>query len=267
MTRKPHKQSIVLSPHYDDAVFSCGAAIHRWIREGTKVLVVNICAASPESSDALSPLAQEFHDSMGGGDVVDMRRKEDHRAIDSLGAEHVELSFRDCIYRGPEDMWFYQELNQIFGKVHPAESRRHELIRSEIEEKIALDDNCTVYAPLGIGRHVDHQIVFACAKAIQASGVKTLYYEDYPYADTNFPHPLDAGNSSSLNELISQFPQMMSSFLEVTEADLVAKVGAVMTYSTQLAVMFGNVESVAGRVRAFAEEGDRLVERFWALDS
>ncbi len=261
------KIRLVLSPHYDDAVFSCGAAMHRWIREGEQVLVVNVCAASPGPEDILSPTAQQFHDKMGGGDILANRRKEDRLALEILGVDHVALSFKDCIYRGHSATgpWYYQSLAEIFGEVHAEEDGLASLVRFELKDKILRDADCIMYAPLAIGRHVDHQVVHEAANLLQGVGHPVFYYEDFPYADTKYPHPLDSGNTSSLEMLLSEDSQ--NQFMEISRADLDAKIEAVMAYSSQLPLMFGDMSTVATRFRDFAfdEKENRLVERFWDL--
>ena len=41
--------------------------------------------------------------------------------------------------------------------------------------------DATWYAPLGVGRHVDHQIVCSAADRLLQRGSKVYFYEDFPY--------------------------------------------------------------------------------------
>ena len=43
-------------------------------------------------------------------------------------------------------------------------------------------DEVRVYAPLGIGSHVDHQLVFNAAASLADAGWEVWLYEDIPYA-------------------------------------------------------------------------------------
>jgi len=59
----------------------------------------------------------------------------------------------------------------------------------EIDQQLAQDlltlqerlPDAVWYAPLGIGRHVDHQIVCSAADRLVQRGVKVNFYEDFPY--------------------------------------------------------------------------------------
>ena len=52
---------VYLAPHYDDAALSCGGMIHHQAQAGQPVLVVTVCAAPPDSTERLSPLAEIQH--------------------------------------------------------------------------------------------------------------------------------------------------------------------------------------------------------------
>ncbi len=91
--------TIVLSPHLDDAVFSCGGMMAQWRRQGEKFLVLSVFTASPPAG-ALFPFAEMLHDRWGlGKDPVSGRRQEDIQACESLGCGWQHLEFPDCIYR------------------------------------------------------------------------------------------------------------------------------------------------------------------------
>ena len=71
---------VYLSPHLDDAVFSCGGVIYQQTSMGDEVLVVTICAGEP-MTDQLSPFAQGLHERWGIDQAsVEVRREEDLRA-------------------------------------------------------------------------------------------------------------------------------------------------------------------------------------------
>jgi len=43
-------------------------------------------------------------------------------------------------------------------------------------------DDVSIYAPLALGNHIDHRIVFEAACALIAFGYSVTFYEDLPYA-------------------------------------------------------------------------------------
>src|SRR6185295_1884137 len=97
---------IYLSPHLDDAVFSCGGMIHRHIRAGGRVVVVTVCTGDPPPG-LLSDFAESLHERWQAqakapaapAEVVRQRRNEDLDALAALGAQAVHLDVPDCIYR------------------------------------------------------------------------------------------------------------------------------------------------------------------------
>ncbi|GJG94249.1 PIG-L deacetylase family protein [Cupriavidus pauculus] len=164
----------VISPHLDDAVFSCGALL----AAAQGAVVLTVLAGIP---DAALPLPD--WDRAAGftstSQAVVMRRREDARSLGRLGARPEWLGFLDGQYRTP----------------HAAEDIMRGLAASP-----ALQRGGTVVAPMGLF-HSDHELVArAClllrgtigamrtAQAVQATHaaddgmptppVQWLFYED-----------------------------------------------------------------------------------------
>lgn len=93
---------VVLSPHLDDGVFSLGAAIARGARRGAEITVLTVCAGDPDSD---APAGE--WDSQAGfttvGEAAGVRREEDRRACDLVGARAVWLPFSDDQYSRRRD--------------------------------------------------------------------------------------------------------------------------------------------------------------------
>lgn len=88
---------VVVSPHLDDVVFSLGAAISRTTRRGYHVTVLTVLAGDPDSS---AP-AGAWDSSAGfktAGEAARIRREEDRRACELLGAGSEWLPFGDHQY-------------------------------------------------------------------------------------------------------------------------------------------------------------------------
>lgn len=169
---------IFLSPHLDDAVYSCGGLIALSSREGITVEVWTVFAGDPQRM--LSPFAGELHRRWGAGtDAVELRRREDRKACASLGAGFRHLNFPDCIYRyfPGTDQPVIQKNEDLFD---PAPILERELV-AEIAQQIrsALPERAEIYCPLALGCHIDHRITRA---ALESLGIKLNYYADFPYA-------------------------------------------------------------------------------------
>ena len=169
---------IFLSPHLDDVAFSCGGLVWDLTNEGQSVEIWTINAGDPQG-DELSTLAQVLHNNWGLGlNAVEVRRAEDKKACQIIGAAPRYFPYLDCIYRKtPQGDFYYSSEGDIFGGLDPREvgllERLSEQLRAELPEEVR------VVAPLGIGNHVDHELV---RKAVSRLDIPLLYYPDYPYA-------------------------------------------------------------------------------------
>jgi LmbE family N-acetylglucosaminyl deacetylase len=146
---------LVVSPHLDDGVLSCGdlMAAHPGAR------LVTVFAGRPESG----PLTDWDRDCgfAEGDDVVAARRAEDEAACAALGAVPIWLDFLDDQYaREPASL-------------DAIEAALRDIVRAEQPD--------TIYIPLGLV-HPDHK----CAQKASRRLVGTLEcdvvaYEDAPY--------------------------------------------------------------------------------------
>lgn len=181
-----HYRHIFLSPHFDDVVYSCGGTLGVQRSSGIRPLVITVFGGIPEPSLTLSPLAAEIHRQMGAssgqevGSIMEKRRKEDAAALDYLEVDYLWLDFLDAIYRGNPP--YYQQKEQLIGgEVHPADQEiDQQLAQTLLTLQERLPD-AVWYAPLGIGRHVDHQLVASAADRLVQRGSKVYLYEDFPY--------------------------------------------------------------------------------------
>jgi LmbE family N-acetylglucosaminyl deacetylase len=267
-------QHVYLSPHYDDAALSCGGTIHRQIQEGQRVQVITICAAPPPSPH-FSTYAEKLHRDWGDpGDAVATRRREDEAALAILGAAGHYLFLPDCIYRGasPAGPWYYNSDADIFGQVHPADMALAAEITQAGVEQVPQRSETVIYAPLGVGHHVDHQLTHRAAWQLRAQGYHIIFYEDYPYADPQYPFTrFGEGNQYDLAEALKEpRPARLSTHLyPLEEDDLQAKIRSVAAYASQLSSLFGSEAAMATHLRNFAFYigQDRPAERFWMIEA
>ncbi|MBN1955432.1 MAG: PIG-L family deacetylase [Anaerolineae bacterium] len=239
--------SIFLSPHLDDAVLSCGGRIARQARAGERVQVVTLFAGRPQG--ALSPFAQSLHRRWAVKDAAAVRRAEDRAALAYLGAEAVHWEYLDCIYRrAPDGRHLYTGEAALWAAVHPADGP---LIDSLARRIAALPEGAALYAPLGVGGHVDHQLT---RRAAEALGRLLTYYEEYPYGEKvdAVTAALGAGDWSS--RLVS-----------LDAASLAARIAAAACYRSQVSTFWADEADMAARIRAYAlrvGEGEPA-ERYW----
>jgi len=169
---------IFLSPHLDDAVFSCGALIWELVQAGNQVEVWTICAGDAPKNE-LSSFACSLHATWQvEGDVVQHRREEDTLACKELGALAKHFKIPDCIYRrSPGDgEWLYPGEEAIFGGLNPLEMPLIEKVSWQLSQALAKDE--ILVPPLGIGNHVDHELTRKAAHRLKRD---LRFYADYPY--------------------------------------------------------------------------------------
>lgn len=235
-------QHIYLSPHLDDAALSCGGSIARYTTAGTPVLVVNICSGALPPAAHLSPFAQLLHERWGlpSAEAVARRLHEDAVALETLGADRLQLDLLDAIYRMPEH---YTDDATLFGTVADDDPLADQL-RDHLVTLAARFPEAIFYAPLGVGHHVDHQAVHAAARTLHQHGTRVAFYEDFPYVT----------RAGALAQRLDELGGQASFTPVVTAIDdtLARKIAAIEAYISQLGVLFGDRLAMAQTVRAYA---------------
>jgi LmbE family N-acetylglucosaminyl deacetylase len=167
-----------------------------------------------------------------------------------LGAEGVYWPYVDCIYRrAPDGRFLCASEQALFGEVHLAEGALIAELAGRLRA-LAQEQRGTIYAPLAVGHHVDHQIV---RRAVQGlAGV--VCYEDYPYAAK--PGAL---------EMALEGKQWQAESVALSQEALEAKIAAIACYGSQLTSLdWADAVEMAAAVRAFAwcVGWDRPAERY-----
>lgn len=245
---------LILSPHLDDAVLSLGAAIHHWSRAGDDVLVVNVCAGSPDLP-RYSRFARELHTRWGysADRAVALRRREDRAALKLVGAPGRYLGELDAPYRsGGNGRWLYPTVDAIFGPVHPSEQRPDDSLARRLRALARRWGADRVYAPLGIGNHVDHVRVRLAA---EHAALPLAYYEDTPYAMRETRTPDWLGRASGLRR----------NLVACSRLDLAAKRAGILAYLSQVSSLWPSTEAFDQDLRSFHRHGNRLGEWIWAV--
>lgn len=243
---------VYLSPHLDDAVLSCGGAIAAQSALGNRVLVVTLCTAVP-SAQQLGPLAEEFHGdwNLAHEDAVTVRLREDLLAMELIGADCLWAGLLDSIYRLP---FAYDTRERLFGTPQPTDPL-YQLLRQLIPELRAQFPNATIYAPLAVGYHVDHQITYTVAN--ESAGPLLAFYEDVYYV------LLDGELERRMADLGGRF---VPSTIDIS-ATLSRKITAIDAYASQVPELFGGSEAMARQITEFAQrrhaELGTYGERIW----
>lgn len=195
---------IVLSPHLDDAVFSCGALLAM----NPGAVVVTVFAGVP---DARQPGTQwdarcGFRD---GATAMAARRDEDRRALARLDAQPVWLDFLDSQYG-----------------CSPAVTRVAQALVDALQRWVAR----SVAFPLGLF-HSDHRLVHEAWRASMKAGAtcESLAYEDSLYR--GMPGVLQRRLAELAQARVVATPARLP---PATPQALAAKAEAIQSYASQL---------------------------------
>jgi LmbE family N-acetylglucosaminyl deacetylase len=226
---------IYLSPHFDDAVLSCGGIIFEQTRQGIQAEIWTIFAGDPPPGP-LSQFAEENHALWGltsGEETVAMRRAEDEEASRIVGADLVHFDIPDCIYRrSPEGEFLYTET--VMTSPHPVDRNLPRRVATALRSELRSDD--MLVCPLALGGHVDHRLVRRAAESLRRP---LLGYADVPYI---------LNNPQTLEPVIGS---LESQLYPVSETGLDAWLRGVAAYRSQVPSLFYGEGTLEDAIRSY----------------
>jgi LmbE family N-acetylglucosaminyl deacetylase len=202
------------------------------------------------------------------GEIVAKRRVEDERFAYFAEASVVFLDLPDAVFRG------YEGDDQLLGPVRPDDDAPVAILRREI----ARLEPQTVYVPLAVGNHVDHQLCRDVGVSLLAEprswvmpgpqwAGTVAFYEDFPYAWWNSFQSLDdlpAGALDGIPDDVLLTPR----YADIGD-QIERKVRGIAMYESQLDRLFGGERPMATGVRQHAAAVGALgrvngpAERYW----
>src|SRR3989338_4946817 len=179
---------IFISPHFDDAVLSCGSLLMH-LTGKTSITIINVFTKAHKKPYTLS--ARKFlKESNGGSDATVLfkeRFKEDKNVLSSLNVKIINLGLVDALFRKKNNFNF-------LGKVFPEINHIYPTYKWHVVRRISPHDHATtqlkkilkkfngekilVFAPYGIGNHADHVIT---RKVCEDLFDNLILYSDFPY--------------------------------------------------------------------------------------
>lgn len=232
---------VLLSPHSDDIALSLGASLLGWSAV-SRLQIATVFSISNCTAD----------DSVMNSPVVSIVRKaEDIAFIAFLGQETniVWWDREDAPLRRniPDESVFHSEPSPI-----------------DLDESLYIMDRIRMeyryidilFAPMAIGRHIDHIVVRNAALELLAEGFPVAFYEDLPYAADSSLVEIDEYAACLANlagQELSLCPIETGIFIE-------EKVALISCYRSQMESRTeSRVRSHAGRCSS-----NSVVERVWA---
>lgn len=227
------KTALFISPHLDDAAFSCGGTFAKLSDDGWQTILCTVFTESVANPKNFALACQLDKNLSADVDYMKLRRAEDKAAAEILNAStNLHLDFLEAPHRG------YNSAAELFAGVKTGD----EVWRTIAEKFKALDEFYRpelVFAPQGLGSHVDHlQTIRAATKVFPAE--KTLWYRDTPYA---IRQP-DAFPSDLLSA------ELFPIFSEIN-ARLSQKINACAAYASQINFQFGGFNQLKSTLEEF----------------
>ena len=202
------------------------------------------------------------------GEVVARRRVEDERFAYFSEASVVFLDLPDAVFRG------YEGDEALLGSVRPDDDAPISILRREI---VRLEPQ-TVYFPLAVGNHVDHQLCRDAGVALLAEprdwvmpgpewAGKVVFYEDFPYAwwsSFGSLEDLPAGALDGIPDGVHLTPR----YADISD-QMERKVRGISLYESQIDRLFGGVKPMGNAVRQHAAAVGTVgrvagsAERYW----
>lgn len=238
-------RALALSPHLDDAAFSCGGTLGLLARNGWDVTVCTAFTRSMPSPSGFALACQLDKGLPPDVDYMALRRVEDMQACKQLGAIALWLDLPEAPHRG------YHSAKALFGQPHeddPVSSQLPGLLTHLLANPPEL-----LLAPQALGGHVDHVLLVDALLAVLPDEQTVWWWTDFPYAARPDSHPA------------CPFDQEMDSLTEIgIEGDADARLKACLSYSTQLGFQFNGPEGLvqtlqkAGSTERFRVQGEAI---------
>ena len=226
---------LALSPHLDDAAFSCGGTLAQLARRGARVVIATLFTASMPDPRGFALACQTDKGIPPGVDYMALRRAEDAVAASSLGAEPIWLPFPEAPHRG------YGSAAELFGPVRDDDRIAPELGRAvaELVRRVSAD---LVLAPQAVGGHVDHVLLVRALHAVKPAQ-PLAWWRDFPYgAKGDAPEPF--------RDVMAGLPARTVLFDDTSRA---AKRLACHAYESQLGFQFGGPAGLDAKLAEAAE--------------
>ncbi|WP_131194895.1 PIG-L deacetylase family protein [Lichenihabitans psoromatis] len=242
------RTALALSPHLDDAAFSCGGTLATLVRDGWSVRVATLFTRSVPNPHGFA-LACQLDKGLGPDvDYMALRRAEDLAAMRALGvAEPIHVELPEAPHRG------YTSANALFQPPLATDTIGIDL-RAAIERLMVDHAPDLIFAPQAIGGHVDHvQLV----KALDGLEKPVLWWRDFPYV---------ARTANPAEPFAHRMHVMPEHSLRLNADAAAAKEASCLAYATQLCFQFGGPDGLRTKLsECSSAEGFRGQGLPWSL--
>ena len=236
------KKVLIISPHLDDAVLSCGDLIDKLVNEKYSVDVITIFSKEMKKSQ-LSSAAIKFHNNCFLPDnPMKQRKQEDKLAHEYLKCNSYYMELPECLYRKYKTKFLYPDLDNIYH----LDKDDSKIIKKIEKGLIKIINNYDyILAPLGLGGHADH---IASNKAVnnimQEIKGKLYFYEEVAYVCYYYRE----------NSVSNWGESLKYKLIELSEQNFNNKIQSILLYRSQLNILWNNYEQMYNDLDVFSKK-------------
>ena len=226
--------ALFLSPHLDDAAFSCAGVLQLYQSAGWDICHCTVFTASVPDPKGFALRCQTDKNIAADVDYMALRRQEDNCFAQIMGVKDIRhWDFAEAPHRG------YESPAALFAGIRdgdevwkPIAERLQDLARE-------FDTQC-VFAPQGLGNHVDHlQLILAARDTFAEDSL--CWYRDTPYAI----------REPNAKPSVLLPPDLQERAIPLSEAFMAQKIAGACAYESQIGFQFGGPGEVARKLREF----------------
>jgi LmbE family N-acetylglucosaminyl deacetylase len=228
------RTALALSPHLDDAVFSCGGTLALLARQGWRVVIATLFTRSVPDPKGFALACQLDKGLDAAIDYMALRRAEDVEAASRLRlAPPIHVPLPEAPHRG------YQSAAALFGAIG-SEDTVAVALGDAIRRLVDAQTPDLILAPQAIGGHIDHvQVV----RAMPDLDVPVLWWRDFPYV-------VRAGTPAE--PFRDRMDVLPTESVRLDERASAAKEEACLAYASQLGFQFGGPDGLRQLLRQAA---------------
>lgn len=233
--------ALFISPHLDDVAFSCGGTLIRLAQNEWRAVLCTIFTQSAPNPQGFALACQTDKGLAPDVDYMALRRAEDERfAALAHVSDLLHLPYPEAPHRG------YNAAPELFAGMHMDDHVWGDLVAKlqQLDQQYTPD---LIFAPQGLGNHVDHLQVIQALLAAQLAE-RTCWYRDTPYI---IRQP-DAQPSPLL-------PHGLHEHGITIDQTLNLKIAGCCAYTTQIGFQFGGAAHVGPKLETLHQrEAERL---------
>lgn len=224
--------ALALSPHLDDAAFSCGGMLATLANAGWRVVMSTVFTGSVPDPTGFALACQTDKGLAPEVDYMALRRAEDVAAARALGISLPRhMSLHEAPHRG------YGSVPELFASLREDDGIADDIAAaiSGLIEELQPD---LILAPQGVGGHVDHLQVI-CALRSLGLATPALWWRDFPYT---------VRTDDPKEPMRATFASLPTWEIEVSPEAEAAKFAACSAYASQLGFQFGGIDGLRERL-------------------